>query len=294
MHFKAKQMNIEDIKAIAVCGAGTMGSGIAQAAAMAGFTVILFDVNEKVIDSSKQTIEQSLHRFVEKGKITGADKQSILDRICFTQQIQDCKAQVIIEAIIETREAKAALFKQLADINEDHNILATNTSSLSVTELQQDIDFPQRFAGMHFFNPAPLMQLVEIVKGEKSSAECISLLCALAKAMHKTPVVCHDAPGFIVNHVARPYYLTGLRLVEQGLATPETVDAALEAAGFRMGPFRLMDLIGIDINYKASCEVWQALGKPSRLKPSVLQEEKCKQGKLGKKTGEGFYQYQQK
>jgi 3-hydroxybutyryl-CoA dehydrogenase len=170
-------------------------------------------------------------------------------------------------------------------------LFATNTSSLSVTALQSEIPHPERFAGMHFFNPANIMKLVEIVKGQYTSDATIQRLTELAIAMGKTPVQCKDSPGFIVNHVARTYYLEAMNLVEKGFATFETVDEIMEATGFKMGPFKLMDLIGMDINYKVSCEVWEALGKPDRLKPSNLQKEKVAEGALGKKTGKGFYTY---
>jgi 3-hydroxybutyryl-CoA dehydrogenase len=284
-------MPLKNIHTICVCGAGTMGSGIAQVAAQAGFNAIQFDVNEEMLQKSKASIEKSLQMLLEKQKISEAQREAILSRIVFTSTINDCKADVVIEAIVEKPEAKLALFSQLAAINTDDTILASNTSSLSISELQQGVPGPQRFAGMHFFNPATIMKLVEVIKGKQTNNEVTDTLFGLAQKMGKVPVHCNDAPGFIVNHIARPYYLEAMKLVEEGVATIEQVDAIMEATGFKMGPFKLMDLIGMDINYSVSQIVWEALGKPERLKPSVLQQQKVEAGELGRKTGKGFYEY---
>jgi len=279
------------IQTICVCGAGTMGSGIAQVSAAAGFSTILFDVNETMLEKSKASIEKNLLKLSERGKLPPDEVNKILDRMLFTASIDHCRADLIIEAIIEEREAKATLFRQLAAINQYDCILATNTSSIPVSEVATTIPVPARFAGMHFFNPAPLMKLVEVVRGEQTSEETINQLLTVSKQMDKTPVVCKDAPGFIVNRVARHYYLEAMRLVETGKADIATVDSIMEASGFKMGPFRLMDLIGMDINYNVSRIVWEALGKPERLHPSPLQKSKVDAGELGRKTGKGFYEY---
>ncbi|WP_037327567.1 3-hydroxyacyl-CoA dehydrogenase family protein [Asinibacterium sp. OR53] len=279
------------IQTICVCGAGTMGSGIAQVSAAAGFSTILFDVNETMLEKSKASIEKNLLKLSERGKLPPDEVNKILDRMVFTASIDHCRADLIIEAIIEEREAKATLFRQLAAINQDDCILATNTSSIPVSEVATTIPVPARFAGMHFFNPAPLMKLVELIKGKQTSEETINRLIAVSKQMNKTPVVCKDSPGFIVNRVARHYYLEAMRLVETGKADIATVDSIMEASGFKMGPFRLMDLIGMDINYNVSRIVWEALGKPERLHPSPLQKSKVDAGELGRKTGKGFYEY---
>jgi 3-hydroxybutyryl-CoA dehydrogenase len=284
-------MPLENIHTICVCGAGTMGSGIAQVAAQAGISTIQFDVNEEMLQKSKASIDKSLRMLVEKQKISEAQREAILSRIVFTSSINDCKADVVIEAIVEKPEAKLSLFSQLAAINTDDTILASNTSSLSISELQQGVPGPQRFAGMHFFNPATIMKLVEVIKGKQTNNEVTDILFGLAQKMGKVPVHCNDAPGFIVNHIARPYYLEAMKLVEEGVATIEQVDEIMEATGFKMGPFKLMDLIGMDINYSVSQIVWEALGKPERLKPSVLQQQKVAAGELGRKTGKGFYSY---
>ncbi len=282
---------MNQVKTICVCGAGTMGSGIAQVAAQHGFTAIQFDVNEAMLQKSKAGIEKNLDFLISKQKISAEQKQELLQRIIFTSNVNECKAEVVIEAIIEDRQAKVDLFNKLVAINSTSTIFATNTSSISINEIAYGVADPSRVAGMHFFNPAPLMKLVEVVKGEKTKQTVIDLLVALSKKLGKTPVVCKDAPGFIVNRVARHYYLEAMKLVELGLADIETVDGVMESSGFKMGPFKLMDLIGMDINYGVSNIVWEALGKPARLTPSVIQKAKVDAGELGRKTGKGFYQY---
>lgn len=277
---------------ICVCGAGTMGSGIAQAAAQSGIPALLFDLNAEVLQKAENNIRKNLDALVQKQKISEEQKTTILNHLRFTHSINDCVADVIIEAIIEQPEAKVDLFRQLSAINSSQTIFASNTSSLSISQLQQEIASPERVAGLHFFNPATVMKLVEVVKGEQSSDAVIEQLVLLTKQMNKVPVVCKDAPGFIVNRVARPYYIEALRLVEEGIADFSTIDQLMEACGFKMGPFRLMDLIGNDINYAVSCSVYEQLGRPERLQPSFIQKEKVQHGKLGRKTGEGYYTYE--
>ncbi len=279
------------IQSVCVCGAGTMGRGIAQSAAQAGLTAILYELNTGVLEQARSSIQANLKMLVDKGKLTAEDANNITARIKFTGELQDCVADLCLEAIIENAEAKQKLFSDLFEINGATTLFATNTSSLSVTLIASGLPDPTRVAGMHFFNPATIMKLVEIVSTARSSQETIRSLVELAKKMGKTPVVCNDAPGFIVNRVARPFYIESLRLAEEGYASYEVIDSLLESAGFRMGPFRLMDLIGNDVNYAVSCSVFDQLGAPERLKPSYIQEEKVKNGLLGIKTGEGYYKY---
>lgn len=280
-----------NIITICVCGAGTMGSGIAQVAALAGFKTIQFDVNADMLVKSKTAIEKNLQWLLNKQKINVEQQLQCLQNIQFTNRLEDCKADIIIEAIIEKKEAKTDLFSQLAAINTDHTIYATNTSSIAVTDIAGALQQPQHVIGMHFFNPAPVMKLVEVIRTDQTDQAVVDAVTQLAIAMGKTPVVCKDAPGFIVNRVARHYYLEAMKLVEDGLATIETVDAVMESTGFKMGPFKLMDLIGMDINFGVSNIVWEALGKPERLTPSILQKQKVDAGELGRKTGKGFYEY---
>jgi len=279
------------IQTICVCGAGTMGNGIAQTAAQAGFHTILYELNEAVLSKAKENIEKNLQLLAEKKKIAEGEKEKIIQRISFTRDIHYCLADIIIEAIIEKTEAKIALFNQLAEINHSDTLFATNTSSLPVTAIAEKVMNPRRVIGMHFFNPAPLMKLVEVVTTKYTAKETTEAVAALAAEMGKTAVVCNDSPGFIVNRVARPFYIESLRLAEENISSFETIDTLLEATGFKMGPFKLMDLIGNDINYAVSTSVYEQLNKPDRLKPSFIQQQKVDNGELGKKAGKGYYNY---
>jgi 3-hydroxybutyryl-CoA dehydrogenase len=281
------------VTSVCVCGAGTMGSSIAQLCAQKNIHTILFDVNETVLQKAKNNIENNLQLLINKSKITSNVAGQILQHIVFTSNVYQCMADIIIEAIIEKPAAKIALFNQLAEINHSKTIFATNTSSLSVTAIAQKIMQPQRLAGMHFFNPATIMKLVEIVQAPQTNSQTIEALFVFAKQLEKTAVLCKDAPGFIVNRVARPYYIEALRLAEEGVSY-EVIDNLLESTGFKMGPFRLMDLIGNDVNYAVSISVYEQLNKPGRLQPSYLQQQKVEQQQLGKKTGKGFYDYDNK
>lgn len=283
--------SITRIHTICVCGAGTMGSGIAQIMAQAGYDTIQFDIDKTMLEKSRTAILNSLQRLLEKNKITEDAREATLSRLKFTDNIEECKAGLIIEAIVEDKSAKTLLLQRLASLNNSNTIFATNTSSISVVEIARGTPIAPRLAGMHFFNPPQLMKLVEIVKTEFVSDLVINTLVALTRQLNKIPVVCNDAAGFIVNRVARPYYLEALILVEKGLADAESIDAVMEASAFKMGPFKLMDLIGIDINYSVSKIVWESLGYPERLKPSLLQKEKVEQKELGRKSGKGFYNY---
>ena len=267
-----------------------MGSGIAQVAAQSGFKTILFDVNDSMLAAAKNNINKNLQFLVDKQKITGEEKEIIFERIQFVNETKNCIADVIIEAIVEKIDVKVSLFNELGAINNSSTIFATNTSSLSVSDIQKNILHPERVVGMHFFNPAYLMRLVEVVEGEQTNKETAETIYTLCKQMGKTPVMCKDAPGFIVNRVARHYYLESMKLVELGIATFENVDAIMEASGFKMGPFKLMDLIGMDINLSVSQGLYDAF-KNERFKPSSIQIDKVKANELGKKTGKGFYQY---
>jgi 3-hydroxybutyryl-CoA dehydrogenase len=279
------------VQTLCVCGAGTMGSGIAQSAAQHGIYTLLFDLNPQALEKAKNGITKNLQQLVDRKKMPEAEKASILSRIQFVSAINDCLADVVIEAIIEKAEIKVALFNQLAEVNHSEIVMATNTSSLSVTQIAEKVRHPERVIGMHFFNPATILKLVEVVNTSFTNEQTTQMTVALAKQMGKTPVLCKDAPGFIVNHVARPYYLEALKLAESGISDFDTIDSLLEASGFKMGPFRLMDLIGNDINFAVSTEVYEALGRPERLKPSFIQKEKVEKGELGRKTGRGYYEY---
>jgi len=279
------------INKICVTGAGTMGSGIALCAAQNGYHTILFDTNEIVVANAEKSIKKNLDTLLEKNKISEVEKLDILHRLVFTTKIEDCVAPLVIEAIVEKPEIKISLFNQLAEINEPSTIFASNTSSLSINLLQTGIPNPERVAGLHFFNPAQIMKLVEVVKAENTSNEVIDALMQLCITLKKTPVLCIDAPGFIVNRVARHYYLEAMKLVELNLATMDTVDEIMEATGFKMGPFKLMDLIGNDINLAVTTSLYEAFNHELRFEPSILQINKVKNNELGRKTGKGFFEY---
>ena len=281
-----------NINSICVCGAGTMGSGIAQAAAQAGFFTLLYELNPAVLGKAKLSIEKNLQALVDKARLSAEERSNVLNRLRFTDDIQSCLADVFIEAIVERPEIKIALFNQLAEINHSECVFASNTSSLSITKIAESVQRPERVIGMHFFNPATIMKLVEVVSTPFTNKETTDTVVQLANAMGKTAVLCSDSPGFIVNRVARPYYIESLRLVEEQLSTPASIDRVMEASGFRMGPFRLMDLIGNDINYAVSCSVYEQLNNPERLRPSSIQKEKVDSGHWGRKTKKGYYDYE--
>jgi 3-hydroxybutyryl-CoA dehydrogenase len=279
------------VNKLGIVGAGTMGSGIALAAALKNFQVILCDINEAVLSGARLTIDKNLDFLVNKNKINAGQKEEVFNNIFFTTSPGDCKAGIVIEAVIEKLAVKEELLATLAAINTDDTILASNTSSLSISAIQKNVPNPGRVVGMHFFNPAHVMKLVEVVQGDQTSPEVAQMVMEICVKLDKIPVLCKDAPGFIVNRVARPYYLEAMRLVEDKIAGIEEVDAAMEAAGFKMGPFRLMDMIGMDVNLSVSTSLYDAFGQEERFKPSAMQIEKVKKGELGRKTGKGFYLY---
>jgi 3-hydroxybutyryl-CoA dehydrogenase len=281
------------IKKICVAGAGTMGSGIALMAAQHNFAVVLFDTNENGIENAQKSIVKNLDFLLSKEKITYTEKENIYNNILFTTNINDCIGDVVIEAIIENIEIKETLYKSLAQINSPNTILASNTSSLSITAIQKNIEIPQRVCGMHFFNPAHVMRLVEVVAGEHTSKETVETIRNLCLQLKKQPVICKDAPGFIVNRVARHFYLEAMQIASTQKIPIENIDTLMENAGFKMGPFKLMDLIGMDINYAVSQSIFSAFNNNPRFTPSPMQAQKVAEGNLGKKTGKGFYDYTQ-
>ena len=281
------------IQKICVAGAGTMGSGIALAAAQNNFDTVLFDTNEKGIENAKKSIGKNLDFLLNKEKISITEKENIYKRILFTTNIEDCTGDLIIEAIIENLSIKETLYKNIAAINTAQTIFASNTSSLSISAIQKNILHPERICGMHFFNPAHIMKLVEVVAGEKTSEQTMQTVYDICIALKKQPVICKDAPGFIVNRVARHFYLEAMHLAYEKKINFEDIDLLMENAGFKMGPFKLMDLIGMDINLAVSQSVYHAFNDNPRFKPSPMQEQKVAEGNLGKKTGKGFYEYTQ-
>lgn len=282
---------MDPVQTICICGAGTMGIGIAQVCASSGFYTILYELDNKALENARSAIRNNIQQRIEKGKMSAKVQLETMQNLHFTHNLFDCLGDVIIEAIIEKKEAKTVLLNQLAEINHSETIFASNTSSLSITQIAAGVKNPERVIGMHFFNPVPLMKLVEVVRTTYTNEETTNKIVELARQMGKTPVICKDSPGFIVNRVARPYYIESLRLAEENISVFKTIDLLMEATGFRMGPFRLMDLIGNDVNYAVSCSVYEQLEKTERLKPSFIQKEKVEKGELGRKSGKGYYDY---
>lgn len=282
---------MKTIKTIGVCGAGTMGSGIAQVFAQNGFSVVLFELNDTVLQQAQKGIENNLSIAVEKGKLTEAEKQKTISAISFTTDLNQVKGDVVIEAIIENLAIKQKLFADLAAINTPETILASNTSSLAITAIAKGISYPGRVAGLHFFNPAHLMKLIEVIKVASTDEKTIETLKALCITIGKTPVLCQDSPGFIVNRVARHYYVESLKILEENACKMQNIDELLESAGFKMGPFKLMDTIGNDINFSVTSSMYQAFHQEAKFRPSRIQQQKVDAGHLGKKTGKGFYDY---
>ncbi|NUM51669.1 MAG: NAD(P)-binding domain-containing protein [Flavobacteriales bacterium] len=278
---------------IGIIGAGAMGSGIAQVAASSGHSVILFDANSEALNKAESNLLNTLKKLAEKNKISEQDIPSIFSRITFAKSLQEmASCQLIIEAVIENLSVKKEIFSTLENIVESTCILATNTSSLSVTSIASACKFSNRIIGIHFFNPAPLMPLVEIVPALQTQIETVIKSKKIIADWNKTVVLAKDTPGFIVNRIARPFYGEAMRIYEEGIADIWTIDWAMkEIGGFRMGPFELMDFIGHDVNYTVTETVFKDFFYDPRYKPSFTQKRLVEAGWLGKKSGKGFYDY---
>jgi 3-hydroxybutyryl-CoA dehydrogenase len=278
---------------IAIIGAGAMGSGIAQIAATHGHEVLIYDAQQAATQRARDNINASLNKLVSKGKLTDQEAVATFGRLYFVDQLSSAaECDLIIEAIREDERDKQELFQKLSHTISPNTILASNTSSLSITRLATAAKYPEQFIGIHFFNPPVLMPLVEIIPALQTAPAVVQHAYALMDSWGKTCVIAKDTPGFIVNRIARPYYGEALRIAEEQLATPAEIDMAMKAfGGFKMGPFELMDFIGHDVNYAVTQSVWHAMYNDPRYKPSLLQANLVHAGWLGRKSGRGFYNY---
>lgn len=281
------------MRKVAIVGAGTMGSGIAQVAATAGCFVKVYDSKKEALQKSEATLEKILRRIVDKGRITEEEKNRIQKNITYVTQLQDLKeASLTIEAILEDVEIKRNLFKQLEELQGKESILASNTSSIPIASIASALEHPQRVIGLHFFNPAPLMDLVEIIPAVQTSEEVKNQIVHLIDQWNKIGVLAKDTPGFIVNRVARPFYGEALRIYEEGEAGFAEIDKVMTGLGnFRMGPFQLMDFIGNDVNYKVTETVFSEFYYDPRYRPSFTQKRYAQAGYWGRKSGRGYYHY---
>ncbi len=278
---------------IGIVGSGAMGSGIAQVASTAGHQVVISDTRETALEVSKNKLAKIMNRLIEKGRVTKDEATGIQERIHYTTDIQDMsECGLVIEAIVENIDVKKQVFSKLEELTSSETLLASNTSSLSIASIASACKHPERVLGIHFFNPAPLMKLVEIIPAIQSDENVVKIARQLIDDWGKTTVLAKDTPGFIVNRVARPFYGESLRILEEGIADAPTIDWAMKSiGGFRMGPFELMDYIGNDINYTVTETVFKAFWYDPRYKPSFTQKRLSEAGYLGRKSGRGYYDY---
>jgi 3-hydroxybutyryl-CoA dehydrogenase len=278
---------------VGIIGSGTMGSGIAQVAATSGCKVKLFDTTKEALDNSQKALEKILNRWIEKGKIDNTEKSRIQNNISYVGSLKELSdSNLTIEAIIENLEIKKKVFSELEKYVSSDCIIASNTSSLSIASIASSLKKPERCIGIHFFNPAPLMQLVEVVPAIQTSKSVLDISVKIISDWKKTVAVAKDTPGFIVNRVARPFYGEALRIYEEGIADFATIDDSMKTfGGFKMGPFELMDFIGNDVNYAVTESVFEAFYYDSKYRPSFTQKRLAEAGYLGRKSGKGYYEY---
>lgn len=286
----------QTIQTVGIIGAGTMGAGIAQVVAQSGYNAVLYDLSDALVQEGEARIFSFLEKGKAKGKISEADIEGVRSRLTLTTDLsQAACGELVIEAVPESMELKQKIFLDLDDKAPAGTILASNTSSLSITELCAVTNRPEQVAGLHFFNPVPLMKLVEIIRGQQTAEHTVATLRRFSESLKKVPAVAKDTPGFIVNRVARPFYGEALKILNENGQSGDTVkdiDATLkEAGGFKMGPFELMDLIGIDVNYAVTESVYHAYYEEPRYLPSIIQKKMVEAGHIGRKAGRGFYTY---
>ncbi|MFT4875562.1 MAG: 3-hydroxybutyryl-CoA dehydrogenase [Bacteroidia bacterium] len=277
---------------VGVIGAGVMGRGIAQVSAMAGHEVVLFDINHEVLASAKAAVSKNLNKAIELGKLTEEGKLATDANLQYTNSIADVRVDLIIEAIVERLDVKAKVLADLAEINGEATIYASNTSSIPLTQIAANFMYPKQVVGIHYFNPAHIMKLVEVISAEQTAPEVVKVALEYVKSVNKTCVLAKDAPGFIVNRVARHFYVEGLKILEEDIASHDVIDDLVRASGFKMGPFQLMDLIGVETNLSVTESMYQLFNYDQKFRPNRIQQKKVQAGYYGRKSGKGFYNYE--
>jgi 3-hydroxybutyryl-CoA dehydrogenase len=280
------------MKNVIVIGSGVMGSGIAICSILSGYPTVIYDLKKEALDKAIDYIHKQLNISVEKGKISLEKKEQAIKLLSITENKNNLVADFIIEAILENLQIKRELFQHLESINSAESIFATNTSSIPITQIASGLNHPERVVGVHFFNPAHIMKLVEVIKGAATSTEVAEKAFNWSISLGKTTVYAQDAPGFIVNRVARHFYVEALKIAEEGVASIPEIDNLIESTGFKMGPFRLMDLIGVDTNYAVTNSMFEQFNYDPKFRPNRIQKQKVDAGHHGKKSGKGFYSYE--
>lgn len=277
---------------IAIIGAGVMGSGIAQVCAMAGHNTKIYDIETSSLEKAREVITRNLEKGVSLGKLSDIQMQEALQRIQYCSEVSELKVDLVIEAIVERLDVKVQVFQHLEEVNGQNCIYASNTSSIPLTQLASKLSHPNRVVGIHFFNPAHIMKLVEVIRAEQTDEDVLQTAVEFVRGLGKQCIVAEDAPGFIVNRVARHYYVEALKALEERVADHQLIDELMESLGFKMGPFRLMDLIGVETNLSVTQSMYELFNYDPKFRPSRIQQKKAQAGYYGRKTGKGFYSYE--
>ncbi len=276
---------------IGVIGAGVMGRGIAQVSAMAGHKVVLFDINHDILETAQVGIDKNLNKAIELGKLDADGKAKTLANLQYSNSVTDVKVDMVIEAIVERLDIKAKVLADLAEINGESTIYASNTSSIPLTQIAASFAFPKQVVGIHYFNPAHIMKLVEVISAEQTDLKVVQQAKEYVKSVNKICIVAKDSPGFIVNRVARHFYVEGLKILEEDVASYDVIDDLIRASGFKMGPFQLMDLIGVETNLSVTESMYALFNYDQKFRPNRIQQKKAQAGYHGRKSGKGFYNY---